>query len=128
MSIGAVKSGVDPIAAYSSQTAANPPVSGVQPASSDTGDTAETVSTDQKANKKDVKVEDVQQMTYAMNQFVEALNTDIHFVVHDKTKELMVEVVDKKTNKVIREYPSHEFLDTMAAIRSYIGILLDKKI
>lgn len=67
-------------------------------------------------------------MTNAMNKFVEAINSNIRFTVHERTKELMVQVVDQINNRVLKEFPPHEFLDTAAAIRSYVGILLDKKI
>jgi len=79
------------------------------------------------ADKKAVTVEELKKMTAAMNDFVEAMDTNIRFKYHDKTKELMVQVIDQTNNKVLREFPSHEFLDTIAAIRSCVGILLDKK-
>lgn len=84
--------------------------------------------TDDKVNKKPVDLKDLTQMTDAMNQFVEAMDANIRFTVHQKTNELMVQVVDQANNKILKEFPSHEFLDTMAAIRSYVGILLDKQI
>ena len=83
---------------------------------------------DDKAFKKPTKLAEVQQMTEAMNQFVSAMDVNIQFTIHEKTKRLMVQVVDQANHKVIKEFPSREFLDTMAAIRSYIGLLLDKKI
>lgn len=84
--------------------------------------------TDDKGNKKPAKLQDVQKTTEAMNQFFEAMNINIRFQIHQKTNELMVQVVEQANNKVIKEFPSHEFLDTIAAIRSYVGMLLDKKI
>ena len=83
---------------------------------------------DDKVAKKPVDLEDVTQMTEAMNRFVEAMDANIRFMIHQKTNELMVQVVDQDSKKVLKEFPSHEFLDTMAAIRNYVGILLDKKI
>lgn len=87
-----------------------------------------TAPTDDKVNKKSVNLQSVTQMTEAMNKFVEAMDANIRFTVHQKTNELMVQVVDQTNNKVLKEFPSHEFLDTMAAIRGYVGMLLDKKI
>lgn len=85
-------------------------------------------SIDDKRGQKSVDPKKVQQMTEAMNQFVEAMDAHIRFTLHEKTNELMVQVVDQSNNKVLKEFPPHEFLDTIAAIRSYVGILLDKKI
>lgn len=83
--------------------------------------------TDQ-TNKKTASLKDLTQMTEAMNKFIEAIDANIRFTIHQKTNELMVQVVDQANNRVLKEFPSHEFLDTVAAIRSYIGVLLDKKI
>lgn len=87
-----------------------------------------TATTDDKVNKKPADLQDVTQMTEAMNKFVEAMNAHIRFTIHQGTNELIVQVVDQTNNKILKEFPSHEFLDTIAAIRNYVGILLDKKI
>lgn len=85
-------------------------------------------STNEKESKKPVNSKELTQKTEAMNQFFEAMDASIRFTIHQKTNELMVQVVDQSNNKVLKEFPSREFLDTMAAIRGYVGMLLDKKI
>lgn len=70
----------------------------------------------------------VTKMTETMNKFVQAIDTDIQFKIHEGTNQLMVQVIDQANNKVLKEFPSNEFLDTIAAIRDYVGILLDKKV
>lgn len=69
-----------------------------------------------------------QDVTDKLNDFMESMNTDLRFQLHSKTGELMVQVVDNKTHKVLREAPSHEYLDLVASLRQYIGAILDKKI
>lgn len=71
--------------------------------------------------------EDAKNMTDAMNKFMESLNADLQFAVHEGTKRMIVRVVDTKTKKVLKEFPPHELLDTLAAISEYVGALLDKK-
>lgn len=71
--------------------------------------------------------EDAKNITEEMNKFFQMINADLQFALHDKTKTLMVQVVDAKENKVLKEFPSHELLDTIARIRDYVGVLLDKK-
>ena len=66
-------------------------------------------------------------ITEEMNKSMQLLNVDIQFSLHEKTQTLMVQIVDVATDKVIKEFPPHELLDTKAKIREYIGILLDKK-
>lgn len=96
--------------------------------SADATDRSLTAQTDDKVLKKPANLQDVTQMTEAMNKFVQAMDANIRFTVHEKSNQLMVQVVDKANDKVLKEFPSGEFLDTMAAIRDYVGILLDKKI
>jgi len=88
--------------------------------------TSEVHSTDKKTEKKLVKIEDIQPMTVAMNQFIQMSNPDMQFIVHQKTNEVMVQFVNTKSGQVLKEFPSHEFLDTIANIREYVGMLLDK--
>ena len=125
MDIGAVKTNVDQgSSAYGGQTTSNPTaasniaatkVAAVSPVVAD------------KADNKPAKVANLQKMTAAMNQFVESLDTNIRFKFHEKTQELIVQVVDQTNDKVLREMPSQEFLDTIATIRSVLGMMLDKK-
>lgn len=72
--------------------------------------------------------EDVEGMTESLNDFMQSLNTDIKFVLHQKMDMLMVQVVDNKSHKVLREAPPKELLDVMARVRDFVGALLDKKI
>ncbi len=59
---------------------------------------------------------------------MESLNTDLRLKLHSKINELMVQIVDNKTHKVLREAPSHEYLDMVARIRECLGAILDKKV
>lgn len=63
-----------------------------------------------------------------LNKIMQLVNADLQFEIHEKTQRLMVRLVDVKTDKVLKEFPPHELLDTIAAIRDYIGFLLDKKV
>lgn len=72
--------------------------------------------------------DDMEKMTNEMTKFMESLNTDIQFTLHEGTGRLIVKVIDKQTDKVLKEFPPHQLLDTMAAISKYIGGLLDKKV
>lgn len=130
MDISAVKINVDTgSSAYGAQTASTstPVPSTTDKSVATKGDVAVNPVVDDTSAKKTVNVADAQQMTAAMNKFVESLDVNIRFSLHQKTHELMVQIVDQNNNKVLREFPSHEFLDTVAAIQTYVGMLLDKK-
>lgn len=76
---------------------------------------------------KDIKKEDLETMSVQMNKFMELLNADLHFSVHERTKRLTVQVVSTKDNRVLKEFPPKELLDTLANISEYVGLILDKK-
>ncbi len=82
---------------------------------------------DKEQNNSKLSREDAENITREMNKFFQLIDANLQFAMHEKTKQLMVQVVDTKENKVLREFPSHELLDTMANIREYVGIMLDKK-
>jgi len=56
------------------------------------------------------------------------MTAELRFKLHVKTGELMVQLVSEKDQKVLREYPPEEFLDMIAKIRDFVGMLLDKRI
>lgn len=89
----------------------------------------ETVTNIQQTDKKQeiLDKEDVTKMTSEMSKFMQLINSDIQFQLHEETKQLIVQVVDTRDGTVLKEFPPHELLDTMAKIREYVGILLDKK-
>ncbi|WP_232699705.1 flagellar protein FlaG [Brevibacillus daliensis] len=64
----------------------------------------------------------------ALNKFMEIKSTHLKFKLHDKLGEYYVQVVDDKTNDVVREIPSKDMMDTVAQLYTLIGILVDKKI
>lgn len=71
--------------------------------------------------------EDLETVAADLSDFMQSLNTDIEFSIHEKSGRMMVKVVDIKTHDVLKEFPPEELLDTIGAIRDYVGALLDKK-
>lgn len=129
MDIGAVKNSLDiGSSAFAQTTLRSQPTANVQ-LGNNTDSADQTITAPMEGEvKKKPDVEDVTQMTEVMNKFVQAMNANIRFTIHEKSNQLMVQVVDQANNIVLKEFPSHEFLDTVAAIRDYVGIILDKKI
>lgn len=77
--------------------------------------------------KKDLNKEELMQVNKELNHFMSLIGSDIQFAVHEKSKQLMVQVVDSKDHKVLKEFPSHQILDIMANIKEYVGALVDKR-
>jgi len=77
---------------------------------------------------KDGKEKEVVENTVeSLNKFMDLMSADIRFSMHQKSNRLMVQLVSSKDQSVLREYPSSEFLDMIANIREFVGILTDKK-
>jgi flagellar protein FlaG len=77
--------------------------------------------------KKEATKEELQRLTEQLNKEMAPLNPDIKFHFNDKVEELVVNVIDKKTDKIIRKIPSDEALRIMEKMRELVGALFDEK-
>lgn len=98
-------------------------------AQADPGSIPDTGAGYQQGKKPDVlNKTDMTKLTAEMTKFMQLINSDIQFQLHEETKQLIVQVVDTRDGKILKEFPPHELLDTMAKIKEYVGVLLDKKV
>lgn len=72
--------------------------------------------------------EDVKESVKDINEIVEKVKEDLAFEIHDETERMMVKVVDRKTQEVIKELPPEEMLDLSARIHEMVGLLIDEKV
>lgn len=56
-----------------------------------------------------------------------ANNSTVQFGIHEETNRITVKIVDKETNKVIKEVPAEKTLDMIAKAWELAGILVDEK-
>jgi len=77
--------------------------------------------------KEKVTKEKLQELTKKLNEEMSPLNPDIKFHFNDKVNEMVVNVIDKNTDKVIRKMPSDEAIKIMEKMKELVGILFDKK-
>lgn len=89
---------------------------------------SQTKLADNSQDKKELTKDELLKMNYELNKFMELIDSDIKFIVHEKTQQLIVQVVNTKENKVLKEFPPSKMLDIMAGIREYVGVLLDKRV
>lgn len=61
------------------------------------------------------------------NKLIIGTRTEMEFSIHEKTKEIMVKVIDSDTKEVIREIPREKILDMVAKIWEMAGILVDER-
>lgn len=52
---------------------------------------------------------------------------EFEFSVHEKTKQIVVRIIDKATKDIIREIPSEKILDMVASMCEMNGLLIDEK-
>lgn len=81
----------------------------------------------QEETAKSLEADDLQPVFAGFDKFFQMMNVDLQFSLHEKTQRLMVKLVDTKENKVLKEFPPEEFLNMVARIQEYVGVLLDKR-
>jgi flagellar protein FlaG len=70
---------------------------------------------------------ELKSLTEKLNKEMNPLNTSIKFGFDDSVEEMFVNVMDTKTEKIIRKIPSDEALELMAKMREIVGMLFDTK-
>ncbi|WP_261381410.1 flagellar protein FlaG [Paenibacillus cremeus] len=58
---------------------------------------------------------------------MEGTSTTLEFSIHEKTKHIMVKVLNKENGEVIREIPNEKTLDFLAKLWETAGIIIDKR-
>lgn len=54
-------------------------------------------------------------------------NTSLKFSIHEKTKEVIVKIIDDETKEVIKEIPPEKIIDMIADMCERAGIFVDKR-
>jgi flagellar protein FlaG len=54
-------------------------------------------------------------------------NTHLKFQIHQKTKEVMVKIINDESGEVLKEIPPEKMLDMVAKLWEIAGILVDEK-
>ncbi len=54
-------------------------------------------------------------------------NTIAQYGYHEETNRVTIKIVDKDTDKVIREFPAEETLDMIAKVWELAGVFLDER-
>lgn len=99
----------------------------VPPMQAQVAEIKQKVTNPYEADKDNKEKEVVENTVESLNKFMDLMTADIRFTMHQKSNRLMVQLVSEKDQTVLREYPSKEFLDMIANIREFVGILTDKK-
>ncbi len=69
----------------------------------------------------------VEDMVDEVNKVLHYINERLQFSVHETTKRIMVKVVDRETDEVLREIPPEKLLDLVGKLQEIVGLLVDQK-
>lgn len=61
------------------------------------------------------------------NMAISGANRTFEYSIHEKTKQIMVKVIDSDTNTVIREIPPENILNLVAKFWEMAGIVVDER-
>lgn len=70
---------------------------------------------------------ETEQVVDGINAFLRSGDSHIQFALHEKSNRLMVEVINNKTQEVVRTFPPKELLDLAAKIDEMVGTIIDRK-
>lgn len=72
-------------------------------------------------------VSKLRQAVDGLNEAFEVVRTHLRFRLHEDTHRYYVEIVDTLANEVVREVPPKRFLDMVADMYQFMGIIVDEK-
>lgn len=62
----------------------------------------------------------------SLNKLLRGLNSRLQFDVYEGTDQLFVQVVDRKSNEVVRTMPPEELLRLKSRIAEAVGVIVDE--
>ena len=68
---------------------------------------------------------DVTEMLESFQDLSQTIQTKLNFSVHEENNEIIVRVVDKETDQLIRQFPSDEMLALQDKMRDLAGFLFN---
>lgn len=69
----------------------------------------------------------VRRAVASVNSWLGNAPVRLSFEFHEGSGQMLVRVIDQESGEVIKEIPPRAVLDTVARIREFVGLLLDKR-
>ena len=104
-----------------------------QPASSSASTTGtESQASDQKSedpgNRAKLTRKDVEDMVEALEDFANTVQTRLNFTIDDGTEDVVVKIMDKETDEVIKQFPAEEILELREKMQDLSGLLFSTNV
>ncbi len=71
--------------------------------------------------------DDMKQAIEDANRRLKRMNRELRYSVHKKTNQLLIKIVDSKSDEVIMEIPREKSLDNLARVLELSGVFVDEK-
>ncbi|MHC6179286.1 flagellar protein FlaG [Clostridium sp. JNZ X4-2] len=81
----------------------------------------------QKVNQKNITVKSAKDAADEVNKIMDETQTHLKFEVYGKFNDIVVQVLDDDTNKVIREVPPKKLIDMVEKFCEMSGFFMDEK-
>ena len=108
---------------------------------SPTSDTSSTPSTDEKSpeilaapeqtqetSKKELLNAEVRKAVESLGSAAEIIDRNFKLKIDEDTDRLIIQVVNRETEEVIRQFPEEEVLNITKRLREYIGLVFDVEV
>lgn len=92
------------------------------------GQEAAQLTKPEKNREKTSSVEEVEKNTRELNKYMDELKTSLGFSINEKTKELMVNIINRETKEVIKQIPPEELVTIREKMAELAGILLNERV
>lgn len=86
------------------------------------------VKDDKKNSEEKLSLSEAQDMVGSLNEFLKSADSRLKFVLHDQLETYYVTIINNETDEVIKEIPSEQMMNIRAAMREFVGLLVDRKI
>ena len=68
---------------------------------------------------------DVKEVLESFQDISKTIQTKLNFTVHEENNEIVIKVIDKESNELIRQFPSDEMLNLQDKMRDMAGFLFN---
>lgn len=78
------------------------------------------------AKKEPQEIQNINEKVEQLNKTADLFNKKLHFLVHDETEQIVVQVVNSETGEIIKQIPPEKILEVLSRIDQVIGIFVDE--
>ena len=65
-------------------------------------------------------------ITKELNELMDKINCNLKFEYHKEVDLMSVQMIDKETEEVLKEFPPEDMIDNMSKAKEWIGAFIDR--